>query len=77
VKTNIEPKAPIDKCPYCGSESGYFTKDYIHGSTYYYHNFDGTGTYNGEMYDSMMHVQGKIAYCIDCGRRLFKMSEIE
>ena len=28
-----DQKAPIDRCPYCGSDAEYYTKDYVCGST--------------------------------------------
>jgi hypothetical protein len=73
----VNPNAPINKCPYCGSDWGYYTKDYIHGSTWYRCNFDGTEADNGDMYDPLTHEAGKYAYCLSCNKRLFKMSELE
>lgn len=68
-------KAPIDKCPHCGSDMGYYTKDYISGSCRYNHNYDGSQAYNGEMYDYLDHESGKIAYCSNCDKRLFKIED--
>lgn len=31
---------------------------------------------NGEMYDTLRTTVGKYAYCSNCGKRLFKMSEM-
>ncbi len=69
-------KAPIDKCPYCGSDEGFYTKDYVVGSTVYRHNFDGSEAENGEYYEGVTHKQGKHAYCSSCHKRLFPMSEL-
>jgi hypothetical protein len=69
--------APIDKCPHCGSDSGFYTKDYVCGSTRYYQRFDGTEEDNSEFYSPLEHRQGKYAYCSDCNKRIFKMNELE
>lgn len=61
-------------CPHCGYIE-YYTKDYICGSTRYFHRFDGKDRYNGEMYDHLDHNQGKWAYCVNCDKRLFKMED--
>lgn len=68
-------KAPIDRCPYCGSNYGYYTKDRISGPVWYNQNFDGSEADNWEMYESTNITPGKWAYCRNCGKRLFKMSE--
>ena len=68
-------KAPIDKCPHCGSNDGYYTKDYISGTCRFNHNFDGSEAYNGEMYNNLTREQGKFAYCTDCNKRLFKIAD--
>jgi hypothetical protein len=67
---------PIDKCPYCSSTEGFYTKDYIKGSTTFNHNYDGTEAENGEYYEFLDHTQGKYAYCISCDKRLFAMTEV-
>lgn len=72
----IDPKAPIDRCPYCGSSEGYYSKDYMYGPSRCYRNYNGEEAYNGEMYDSLNQNQGKYAYCAECHKRLFKMSEL-
>ena len=66
-------KAPIDKCPYCGSNEGYYTKEQIHGNIYMNFNFDGTEAENGDLYENTRTTGGKIAYCLHCNKRLFRM----
>lgn len=73
----VDPIAPIDRCPHCGSDEGYYTKDYLHGTCRYNHNYDGTEAYNGEMYDSARIEAGKFAYCVNCEKRLFRMDALE
>ena len=68
-------RALIDKCPHCGSDAGFYTKDYLSGTCRYNRNFDGSEAYNGEMYEYLSHEIGKIAYCVMCDKRLFKMPE--
>ncbi|OCN01020.1 hypothetical protein A7X67_01560 [Clostridium sp. W14A] len=68
-------KSPIDRCPHCGSTDGYYTKEQVHGSIQYMYNFDGTEADNGELYDYLNYTGGKYAYCLRCGKRLFKMEE--
>lgn len=68
-------KSPIDKCPYCGSDIGYYTKERVHGSVHYNYNYDGSEADNGEMYDMLTYSGGKYAYCLNCDRQLFKMED--
>lgn len=70
-------KAPIDKCPHCGSNYGYYTKDYIVGKCNYNFHFDGSEAYNGAMYDGLLHRFGKYAYCTNCNKRLFRVFKME
>lgn len=58
----------IKCCPHCGSEDGYYTKDYISGSSYFYVKFDGSEADNGHMYEHLTHKRGKRAYCAECDR---------
>lgn len=61
-------KAPIDKCPHCHSEDGYYTKDYIKGKAIYRHNFDGSEADNSGYYDHLKYITGKYAYCQNCNK---------
>lgn len=68
-------KLPIDRCPYCGSKDGYYTKEQVKGSVRYNYNFDGSEAENGEMYDYLSYSGGKYAYCLHCDKRLFRIEE--
>ncbi len=68
-------KAPIDKCPVCGSKDGYYTKEQARGPIQLIYNFDGSESDNGSMYDMLTFSGGKYAYCLKCDKRLFKMPE--
>lgn len=70
-------KAPIDRCPYCGSNAGFFTKEQIHGNVYMNFRYDGKEAENGDLYENTRTTGGEIAYCLNCKKKLFKMSELE
>ena len=70
-----ESKSPVDKCPYCGSDDGYYTKEQVRGSIYYHFNFDGSEADNESMYNLLTYAGGKYAYCAHCNKRLFKMED--
>ena len=66
---------PVDRCPRCGSDEGYYTKDYLYGRSSFNYNYDGTESDNSGMYDGLNCKSGNIAYCINCGKRLFRLEE--
>jgi hypothetical protein len=68
--------APIDKCPYCDSEEGYYIKEKVAGAIHFKTKFDGTESDNSDMYDHLEHKSSKSAYCVNCHKRLFKVSEL-
>lgn len=68
-------KAPIDRCPHCGSSEGYFTREQVRGVVNFRYNFDGSEAENGEMYDNLSYSGGKYAYCLHCGKYLFRMEK--
>ena len=70
----------VDKlicCPHCGSDSGYYTKDYISGPCWFYHNYDGKEADNSSMYEFTNRRQGKVAYCPDCNKRIALIKDLE
>lgn len=68
-------KSKIQRCPYCGSTEGYYVKQQAHGPITYKFNFDGSEAENGDMYDDLRITGGKIAYCLNCDKRLFNMND--
>ncbi len=65
---------PVDKCPFCGNDKEFYTKDYIFGSSWFIYNFnDEIESDNSSMYDNLSHKPGKFAYCCKCNRRIFKL----
>ncbi|MEJ3719292.1 hypothetical protein WGM54_14830 [Paenibacillus polymyxa] len=69
-------RAPIDNCPYCDSDDGYYTKDYVMGRTRYNYHFNGTEAENGEYYEHLKHKNGKVAYCKNCDKKIFNLAEM-
>ena len=65
--------APIDFCPHCGSNEGFYTKMQARGSVINRMNFDGSEAENGDMYEGLRFVGGEYAWCQHCHKRLFKM----
>lgn len=62
----------LRECPFCGNDE-YFTRDRYLGSSRYNHAFDPDTekpVYNGEMYEELTHVTGKLAYCNNCFKYL-------
>lgn len=65
-------------CPYCGNEEFYIKQSYK-GTCEYNMRFDmdNRDVENGEMYDSAGYKTiGKYAYCNNCRKRLFPISEL-
>lgn len=60
----------LKKCPLCGSEE-FYTNDYYRGTSEFYQRFDGEeANDNSQMYDGLIHLQGKRAYCGNCSAYL-------
>ena len=65
----------MKKCPYCGHDEFYIRQSYS-GVCDYHYRYDGKIAYNAEMYDgSIFNDIRKYAYCSDCNKRLFLISE--
>jgi len=69
-------KAAFENCPYCGSDGGFYTKDYVSGHATTRFMFDGSDADNSDMYEGLSHRMGKVAYCLDCHKSLFKMKDV-
>ena len=66
-------------CPYCGNEE-FFINQRFTGTCECRMRFDmdNDNVENGEMYSNAEHKNiGKYAYCANCRKRLFPISEIE
>lgn len=60
----------IDCCPHCGSNSGFYCKEFVSGKTEWRYNYDGSDADNTEAYDHLKIREGKIAYCQDCNKKI-------
>ncbi|ASA22627.1 hypothetical protein B9T62_18645 [Paenibacillus donghaensis] len=69
-------KAPITQCPHCNSSEGYYIKEQVSGTVHYRTNFDGSEADNTEVYDYLKHRSGKLAFCINCNKKIFKVEEL-
>ena len=61
-------------CPHCHSETGYYFKTQLRGTTETNYTFDGEFDVenNGHLHDSLRYYDGKWTYCRSCHKRLFK-----
>lgn len=67
----------MKKCPYCKSVNGYFTKDYGYGRVTSTYGFNGEEADNTEMHNALQYKAGKVAYCVNCEKKLFNMQDGE
>ncbi|EOU1476230.1 hypothetical protein [Clostridium perfringens] len=64
----------INECPYCKSSEGYFFRSSYRGKYQERYNFNGeVDKEMGDIHDHAIYKQGKIAYCRNCGKKLFKV----
>jgi len=64
-------------CPKCGSNI-FVEKQKASGPIWHQFRLDGEVANNEDMYDCLNITQAsKYAYCAECDKRLFKLSEIE
>ncbi|HHQ4326831.1 TPA: hypothetical protein ACSQRE_000109 [Clostridium perfringens] len=62
----------MERCPFCGSEEGYYYKSSYRGTYEERYKFNNEPDDIGDLYDNACYTQGKIAHCRNCGKRLFK-----
>ena len=68
------------KCHKCGSKDGFYIKVQVTGSTRTYYDSDGVYLMDGAnsaIYDHLIHKDGKIAYCMECNRKIDSVANIE
>lgn len=68
---------PIEECPDCGNDE-FYVKQRVSGVIRYNYRLDGImDTYNSEYIDHLKHTTiSKYAYCNNCNKRLFKITEV-
>jgi len=67
----------IDKCPHCGNDEQFYTKDFAYGPIRSFSRFDGEEAENYEMYDEIRHKMGKHTYCGKCNKKIAKVEDME
>lgn len=60
----------VMKCPYCGSNNGYYRKVYMKGWSQYNYNFDGTEAHNDELHMGLMYNENKTNFCLKCDKKI-------
>ena len=68
-------EAPFNKCPFCSSNEGFFTREQIHGAIRFRYNFDGSEKDNSNVYNDVNFTGGRAAYCISCNRLIFRFDD--
>jgi len=59
------------KCPYCGSESGYYKLTRIHGiGVFSYTSNRLPDDENGQLHDNLTYKEMKTAYCCNCHMKI-------
>lgn len=70
-------KITMLKCPKCGNELEFYTKERYKGICDYYFRTDGERAYNAEMYDYAIHTyRSKFVFCTYCDARVCKIEDI-
>lgn len=68
---------PLVVCKQCGSQNGFYSKDKVRGSAETHYNANGDFKNNqADMYNDLIHTQGKTAYCVDCNARVGRIENI-
>lgn len=66
--SSLPPVTSLTECPHCGGDE-YFVRVQYRGSGKTASNFNGSAGFdNSGMYDDLVSMPGKIAYCRDCER---------
>lgn len=72
----MSKKGPITCCPHCGSTMGFYTlSNYMRVP--YEIGFDGEQRDNSSMYENADIQGGNMAYCMNCGKAICRLSTIK
>ncbi|XZI52491.1 hypothetical protein ACSXD3_06305 [Clostridium perfringens] len=64
----------MKECPYCKSDEGYFFRSSYRGTYHERYNFNGEIDEDiHDIHSDTVYKQGKIAYCRNCGKKLFRV----
>ena len=75
INNTVDNSAEIKECPYCHSTEGYYIKVRYRGNYNFHFNFDGSEADNGHIYEHASDYWGKIAYCLNCHKRIFRVKD--
>lgn len=65
---------PVNICPHCGSEKGYYVIKQAYGTCEQLYNFDGIQLNDNTKESKILFGGGKYAYCIDCNKKIFSIN---
>ncbi|MFC7686629.1 hypothetical protein [Ureibacillus sp. GCM10028918] len=64
-------------CPHCNAKSGFYIKETVTGTAYTYYTEKGDYAIDQtKMYTYLNHIGGKIAYCVECKKRIGKSKDL-
>ena len=67
----------MKECPFCGSDEGYYFKCSYRGTYEERYSFSGEiDEEMGDIHDYAQYSRGKLAYCRNCNKKLFKREEV-
>lgn len=67
----------MKKCPFCGSDKGYYFKGSYRGTFHERYSFGNKLDEDiGDIHDNAQYSYGKLAYCRVCDKKLFKREEV-
>lgn len=65
-------------CPHCNANDGFYVREQVTGTaTVYYTNKGDYANENGQIYDSLVHKGGKLAYCSSCSKIIGKSDKLK
>jgi len=63
-------KKPIDECPHCGEDAGYYLRVIYSGQGTAWYEYDGSPGNNTHMHDGVSYRELKTAFCAQCHEKV-------
>ena len=63
----------VDKCPHCGNDQEFYSKDYAYGNVRSFSRFDGGEPDNSELHGNLRYKMGKWLYCGECHKKIVEV----